>query len=100
MISHNGTEANKEDTQTLKEFPRPTIRSDLRGFIQLAEQLSSKLPSFQRNTETLKKLMNSKQVFAWKELHTADFNNTRKMLTSRAVIRLFDRAKHTAGYTE
>ena len=77
-ISQSGTERNKDDTQTIKEFPRPTTRSKLRGFIQLAEQLASELPPFQPNTETLKRLMNFKHMFEWKETHTADFDRAKK----------------------
>ena len=98
-ISQSGTERNKEDTQVIKEFPRPTTRSELRGFIQLAEQQASELPSFQHNTETLRKLMNSQHAFDWKDTHTADVDRARKMLTSAAVIRLFDRVKQTTILT-
>ena len=56
-ITSNGLETATKDNQAIREFPEPTTRTELRGFIQLAENLAATAPSFKRNTEILRGLM-------------------------------------------
>ena len=96
MISKHGAEQDENNIKAIRKLPRP---SELKEFIQLAEQLASELPSYKRNKEKLKQLMNSKKDFKWKEHHTQDFRNTRNMLTSKAIIYPFDKIKRTSLLT-
>ena len=98
-ITRKGVETAKEDNQAIWEFPQPTTRTELRGLLSLAETLMATSPSFKRNTEILRTLMNSKNAFAWKGVHTTEFNKVRKMLTSHAVIQQFSRNKSTTLIT-
>ena len=38
-ITRNGVETAKEDNQAIREFPQPTTRMELGGFLNLAETL-------------------------------------------------------------
>ena len=93
ILTSNGAETTTEDNQAIREFPQPTTRAELRGFIQLTENLASKAPFFKCNIETLRALMNSKQTFEWKRAHTTEFHKVKKMLTSETVVQQFSKKK-------
>ena len=82
------------DPDTLKaiaEFPQPKNVTDVRSFIGLCCQLGQFHPDIQQCVRELTKLLQKDIAFQWLPEHQKSFDLARRILTSAAVVRPFDR---------
>ena len=86
--------------KAIKEFKRPTNKTELRAFLGLANQLASFIPDLAHCTTNFRKMTSTKMVFTWQDPHEADFILTKKLLTSPLVVKPFYTAAHTILLTD
>ena len=82
------------DPDTLKaisDFPKPKNITDVRSFIGLCCQLGQFHPDIQQCVKELTQLLHKDIVFQWLPEHQKSFDLARRILTSAAVVRPFDR---------
>ena len=100
IISKDGIEPDPGMLSAIQDFPRPANITEVRSFLGLANQIASFLPDLAHSTTHLKKLTSPKNVFRWLDTHEAEFILTKKLLTSRPVLKPFSKNAETVVLTD
>ena len=77
--------------KAIAEFPQPKNITDVRSFIGLCCQLGQFHPDIQQCVKELTQLLHKDIAFQWLPAHQNSFDLARRILTSAAVVRPFDR---------
>ena len=100
VISPDGKEVDPDKLAAIANFPTPSNITDLRSFMGLVQQLSDFTPDIAREAETLRGLLQPKNVFNWTQTHEDAFNAMKDALLKVHSLAHFDPTLPTALLTD
>jgi transposase InsO family protein len=100
LISREGIRVDPAMLAAIANFPAPTDITSLRSFLGLANQLGSFLPDLAHNTRLMRQLLKKDVAWLWSPEIQIEFDRVKKLLTSDAVVKPFDRALKTELLTD
>ena len=90
IISKDGIRPDDDKFKAIKEFPRPKCTKDLRGFLGLMNQLASFVPDLTHMSSDLRPLLKKETAWTWEKEQEKQFNDIKKFLTSKHLVKPFD----------
>ena len=90
IIGSDGIRPNPAKLALLRNFPVPKNVTDLRSFLDLANQLRSFLPDLAQATVQMRELLKKGVAFLWLPVHSAEFDRARELLCSSGAVKPFD----------
>ncbi len=90
-LSKDGYTVSEKLVQSLKSFPTPKNRTDVRSFNGLVQQFESMSPHLTDLMEPIRALLSPKVSFLWTEDQQCAFDNTIKELMSPRILTLFQK---------
>ena len=91
-LSREGTSADPDKVDAIRDFPTPTNLADLRSFMGLVNQLYEFTLDIAAAAQPLHPLMSPKRAFAWTTDHQEAFRRVKAALISPPVLAPFDSA--------
>ena len=90
LISDHGIKPDPQKTVVIASFPSSKNITDLRSFLDLANQLALFLPDFSHLTCEMRKLLSTKNAFLWLDIHETEFHKLKEILTSDLLVKTID----------
>ena len=100
VISSDGKEVDPDKLAAIANFPTPSNITDLRSFMGLVQQMSDFTPEIASSAETLRSLLQPKNVFNWTQAHEDAFNAVKDTLLKVHSLAHFDPSLPTALLTD
>ena len=100
IVSHNGVHPNTAYSQGIRDFPAPTMATELRSFLGMINQLSTYHPGIARHTGVLQALLKKNTAFLWMDVHQAAFNKLKSDLLSALALNHFNPSWRTRLITD
>ena len=100
VISSEGKEVDPDKLAAIDKFPTPSNITDLRSFMGLVQQLGDFTPEIASEAETLRSLLQPRNVFNWTQTHEDAFNAVKQVLMKVHSLAHFDPALPTALLTD
>ena len=100
VVSADGIGADPLKVKAIRNFPIPTNRTELCGFIGMANQLAGFTSEYSTAAVPLRELLKTRNDFVWMDHHTRAFEAVKKVLTSPAVLAPFDPTLETRLETD
>ena len=100
IVSPDGKEVDPDKLAAIANFPTPSNITDLRSFMGLVQQLSDFTPGIANAAETLRGLLQPKNIFNWTQTHEDAFNAVKQVLLEGHSLAHFDPALPTALLTD
>ena len=80
----------KKEVGALMEYPQPGSRNELHSFLGMVNQITAWVKDLQPNIKNLNEITSEKNVFCWREIHTAEFVRCKEMLSNHIALTSFD----------
>ena len=100
IVSPDGKEIDPDKLAAIDKFPTPSNITDLRSFMGLVQQLSDFTPEMASAAETLRGLLQPRNVFNWTQAHKDAFNAVKHVLLKAHSLAHFDPSLPTALLTD
>ena len=85
-ISKDGYTAQKGKTDAIRDFPKPTTKTELKRFLGMASFYSTVVPALQYVMGDLHEITGSKTHFDWTAKQEAAFNRVKELLVNSATL--------------
>ena len=85
-ISEEGYKAQKCKTDAIRDFPRPTTKTELKRFLGMASFYSTVVPSLQFVMGDLHEITGSKSDYTWTPKQEEAFNRVKELLVKSATL--------------
>ena len=89
-VSKDGWRVDDSKVSTIRNFPRPQNRTDLRSFFGLLQQFASFSPHISKLSEPLRANLKEKHLFQWDANHDTAFEAVKAELVKSPVLTCFD----------
>ena len=100
VITQNGLTTDPGKVQAVQSFPIPTNRTELKGFLGLANYYRRFVKNFSTIAEPLNRLTKKDQEYEWKQEQTEAFNQIKEKLTQQPVLARANFQKEFTLYTD
>ncbi|WZZ60551.1 hypothetical protein YC2023_060658 [Brassica napus] len=100
IVSGEGVAADPEKVQAIREWPRPTIVTEVRSFLGLAGYYRKFVKDFSSIAKPLTKLTGKGVPFLWVEETEKAFKKLKEALTTAPVLALPEQGKPYTVYTD
>ena len=85
-ITNKGYKAQKCKTETIRDFPKPTSKTELKRFLGMASFYSTVVPDLQYVMGSLHEITGSKSVFEWNREREEAFERIKELLVNSATL--------------
>ena len=100
LVSSEGIKPTEERIECIKNFPVPTNRTQLKGFLGTARYIGHFIPDLAMAEKPLRTLDKDNVPFIWKSEHQEAFELVKTILTGPLVLRNFDSERPTRLETD
>ena len=90
VISDKGTNPDPAKIQVVELFPAPTNKQEVQRFLGMVNYEGKYVPDPSAKSYYLRRLLEEKNVFQWKQEEQNCFEELKKVLTSRPVLKFYD----------
>lgn len=90
LVDSNGIHPDPGKVTAIKLMNVPTNITELRRFLAMVNQLAKFTPQLSEGTKPLRELLSSKNQWLWSESQQQAFEAVQNMVTSDAILALFD----------
>jgi hypothetical protein len=90
IISREGILPDPGKIDKVKNFPRPTTRTEIRSFIGLASYYRKFIPKFSEIARPMNQLVKKDEPFKWTEAQEKAFNTLKEILVTQPILRYPD----------
>ena len=87
ILTSDGLYVDAKKRKTILEFPTPTCKKDLRGFLGVVNYLQQFLPSLVSDAGTLSELQGEYTKWIWTDTHDQAFKRRKELANSLQILR-------------
>ena len=90
VISDKGIKPDPAKIQAIEQFPAPTNKQEVQRFLGMVNYQGKYVPDLSTKSYCLRRLLEEKNMFQWKQEEQNCFEELKKVLTSRPVLKFYD----------